>query len=140
MTKYQEFLEGIGIISEERFNKVIESLPGLDIRSIYFRNYPIIKDEDVLVCILLDNIFDEVSISSADFENKEIEIEYAYSIQELDFVKNKLPKWTIINYDDIKEDLLEEEEKESLLEEVQSKIKYSDKETLEKILKVMNND
>ena len=138
MTKYQEFLNYIGVISEDKFNKVIESLPNFDIESIDFGEY--IKDEDDLAYILISGIFDEVSISSVDFENKEVEIEYADSIQELDFVKNRLPKWTITNYDDIKEGLLEEEEEKSLLEEVQSRIRYSDKETLEKILKVMNND
>ena len=138
MTKYQEFLNYIEVISEDKFNRVIESLPNFDMESIDFGEY--IKDEDDLAYILISGIFDEVSISSVDFENKEVEIEYADNIQELDFVKNRLPKWTITNYDDIKEGLLEEEEEKSLLEEVQSRIRYSDKETLEKVLKVMNND
>lgn len=118
MVTYKEFLELYNIISEEQFNELIKSLPDFDLE-----NHTTIIDTDDLTsietiteviltnCILEDFSFVYVEVKS--FENKELEIWDVQSLEDLEEIKNLLNKWTISNYDDIKQGLLEEKQNTS---------------------------
>ena len=118
MVTYKEFLELYNIISEEQFNELIKSLPDFDLES-----HTTIIDTDDLTsietiteviltnCILEDFSFVYAEVKS--FENKELEIWDVQSLEDLEEIKNLLNKWTISNYDDIKQELLEEKQNTS---------------------------
>ena len=114
MTKYQQFLESIGVIPEDSFNEVINSLPEVDIDLIDFELDEADSldniAEQIITYILQDWAF--VYIENVDFENKTFSLEDVDSLEDLEEIKNTFTKWTITNYDDIVEQL-KEEEKES---------------------------
>lgn len=114
MVTYKELLEYYDIISEEQFNELIKSLPDFDLK-----NHTIKIDVDdltsiqaiteaILINCILEN-FNFVYVEVISFENKELEIWDVQSLEDLEKIKNLLNKWTISNYDDIKQGLLEEQ-------------------------------
>ena len=122
MTNYQKFLEASGIISEESFNKVIESFPVLDVSSIDF--FEMDESEDnVARCIIdhfLSNIGDGPLYSDdVNFENKTFTIYGTINSQEdLSEIKNIFAKWTINDYDD----LVDQIEEDQSIKEIESLI------------------
>lgn len=113
-TKYQQFLESIGVIPEDLFNEVIDSLPEIDIDLVNFE----LDESDslngianqIITYILQD--WDYAYVDDLDFEDKTFSLDNVDSLKDLEEIKNTFTKWTIINYDDIVKQL-EEEEKES---------------------------
>ena len=129
-TKYQQFLESIGVITEDLFNEVIDSLPEIDIDLVNFE----LDEADssnaiaiqIITYILQD--WDYVYVDDIDFKHKTFLLEDVNSLEDLEEIKNTFTKWTITNYDDIVEQLKEEEKEseedkefESLLNEIRYK-------------------
>lgn len=125
MTNYQKFLESVGIIPEESFNEVIESFPVFDLDSIDFAEMYESEDE-VARCIIdyfLSDIGDGLLYSDdVDFENKTFTIYGTINSQEdLSKIKNTFTKWTINDYDDIVDQIEEDQsikEVESLIDKI----------------------
>ena len=113
MITYQEFLENIGIISEDDFNEVVESLPDTDIDLVSFDQY---EDQDSLACSILGsfliNNYNSVYLYGIDFYRKELTLEDVNSLEDLEELKETLTGWTITNYDALKK-ILEEREREN---------------------------
>ena len=113
MTKYQQFLQSIGIISEDLFNEILSSFPDdISIESVHwdwddFDNVDNISKE--IISSILDN-YDYVYCEDANFKNKTFELWDVSSIKDLTDIINKLPKWTLTNYDEIINSLQEDQE------------------------------
>ena len=142
MTKYQQFLESIGIIPEDLFNEVIDSLPEVDIDLIDFElNEADSLDniaEQIITYILQD--WDYVYVDSLDFENKTFSLEDVQSLNDLNEIKEVFSKWTISNYDDIVEQLEEEgkeSEEDKEFESLLNKIRY--KANIEQLRKFIDS-
>ena len=110
MTKYQELLEKTGIISEEKFNEIMNSLPEYD-----YDFSGIIPDDltdcDYLCDLLINQFLSEYTIVYAqctDYNTKSLDLEDVDSLEVLEELKNLLGEWTISNYDEIKQELKEE--------------------------------
>lgn len=110
---YKEYLKELGIISEEEFNEVIESLPKIDIRfsEVNFND----SDKESLAFDLIDYILQDkwrgVWLYSCEYNNKLFSIDGVQSIKDLEEIKEFFsPNWTIDGYDDILEQLKEAEE------------------------------
>lgn len=130
MTKYQQFLESIGVISEDLFNKVIDSLPEIDIDLVNFELDEADSPNDIAIQIIsyILQDWDYAYVDDLDFEDKTFSLDDVDSLEDLEEIKNKFTKWTITNYDDIVEQLKEEEKEseedkefESLLNEIRYK-------------------
>lgn len=110
---YKEYLKELGIISEEEFNEVIESLPKIDIRfsEVNFND----SDKKSLAFDLIDYILQDkwrgVWLYNCEYDNKLFSIDGVQSIKDLEEIKEFFsPNWTIDGYDDILEQLKEAEE------------------------------
>lgn len=110
---YKEYLKELGIISEEEFNEVIESLPKIDIRfsEISLND----SDKNSLAYDLVDYILQDkwrgVWLYTCEYDNKLFSIDGVQSIKDLEEIKEFFsPNWTIDGYDDILEQLKEAEE------------------------------
>lgn len=130
MTKYQQFLKRIGVISEDLFNEVIDSLPEIDIDLVNFELDEADSLNDIAIQIIsyILQDWDYVYVDDLDFEYKTFSLDDVDSLEDLEEIKNKFTKWTITNYDDIVEQLKEEEKEseedkefESLLNEIRYK-------------------
>lgn len=140
MTKYQQFLENIGVISEDLFNEIIDSLPEIDIDLVSFDwDNPWSLDDiatQIITHILQD--WDCVYVGDLDFENKTFELEDVQSLDDLKEIKETFSKWTITNYDDIVEQLKEEEnEDDKEFESLINKIRFN--ATVEQLRKFVNS-
>lgn len=128
MVTYKELLKHYDIISEEQFNELIKSLPDFDLENhtitvIDIDDLTSIQGltESILTnCILSD--FEFVYAEVISFENKELELWDVQSLEDLEEIKNLLNKWTISNYDDIKQELLEEEQNDKKASEYNKKL------------------
>lgn len=101
MTKYQEFLDNLGIICEEDFNSVIDSLPEEDISNIDF-NYDDSCDD------IANNIINQILSNwsycyteDVDFENKTFILQDVDSLEDLEEISKTFYKWTISNYEEL---------------------------------------
>lgn len=139
MITYNEFLEKCNVISEEDFNRLIFSLPQYDYSNF---NSPDITDIDdvataFIECVL--NNFDWAYVDEIDVNSLELKLGDIRSIEDLEEIKELFFKWTIINYDDLKSELEEEEEesrKETQFDIYMSIIRNkASLEDLEKIIK-----
>jgi len=113
MTKYQEFLEQQHVISEEKFNNVLKSLPKVE----QFSQWDLysLDDEDEIAKNVIDDVLNEITeyayADSANYTYRIFYLEDISSLEELERVKKYFDNWTISNYDEIKKDI--EEEKDS---------------------------
>ena len=110
MTKYQELLEIVGIISEETFNEIMDSLPeyNYDFTGIALDD---LIDCDYLCDLLINQFLGEypsVYVQYTDYNTKSLELEDVDSLEVLEKLKSLLCEWTISNYDEIKQELEEE--------------------------------
>ena len=127
MTKYQQFLESIGVIPEDLFNEVIDSLPETDIDLIDFE----LDEADSLNAIANQIItyvlqdWDYVYVENLDFENKTFSLEDVQSLNDLKEIKETFSKWTITNYDDIVKQLTEEDNEDKEFESLLNIIRYN---------------
>ena len=132
MTKYQKFLEQQHVISEEKFNNVLKSLPKIE----QFSQWDLysLDDEDEIAKNIIDDVLNEITeyayADSANYTYKIFYLEDIISLEELEKVKEYFNNWTISNYYEIKKDI--EEEKDSKeIERLLSNIK--DKANLEQL-------
>ena len=116
MTKYQEFLNGayqeflnrVEIIPEDLFNDIVNNLPEIEISNIDFTNLYEFNSQDNISELIINEILRDwnyCNCYNVDFENKTFELEDVDSLEDLEKIKNIFNKWTISNYDTIKEEL-----------------------------------
>ena len=111
MTKYEQFLDKAGVISEESFDEIIDSLPDFDIDDADFSNlYDFSSKNEILESIfsVILNQWNYVYVDNLDFDSKTVELDDVETIEDLEEIKNTLSKWTISNYEDLKKSINEE--------------------------------
>lgn len=150
MVDYHEFLEKINVICEEQFCKIANMFPDVSIDDIEIDSYYYDLDEiDYIAKVFIESIlnnYDYVYLDEISFDNKEIILQDIQSLEDLEDIKNRLSDWKILNYDDIKENIIkeikEESEEERIDEERRKKISIInsvvDNITLEEIKELVN--
>ena len=150
MTKYQEFLDAIGIISENDFNEIIDSLPNFNIDESISRDIDFydLSSLDSVSSIIINEIlknWDYCYAEDVDFIDKTFELNDVDSLEDLKEIKNTFPKWTIINYDDLKSQIEEERNEnenyckmEKLIQKIRTRFENNVDE-LEKLLMSYDN-
>lgn len=125
MTKYQQFLEKLFIISEDQFNEIVKEFPDIDISLLELNSY---EDNDVddvarafIEVILRD--YDYAYPDELDFKARTISLEDIESLEDLESIKQKLSNWDITNYSELREYLLQEEKENE--KDVENKIKMN---------------
>jgi len=114
---YKKFLSNTGVISEEKFNDILNSIaPILDLETFGAGDFDITDDEDGIARSLFDlylGDYDWVYIDNISYNLKTIELYDVKSLEDLENIKSDFDSigWTLNNYDELKE-TLEEEEKE----------------------------
>ena len=137
MMTYSEFLEKLGIIDEYDFDEIIESLPECDINDVDFDIYNCCYKQDVADTVIneiLNNNWNFVWADNIDVDNHSFEVCDVEYLSDLEKIKETFSKWTISNYEEIKNELLEEEksdkterkEKENLFNSIIDKISLDD--------------
>lgn len=138
MITYSEFLEQIDIISEEDFNEIIESLPDCDINDVAFDSYSRNDERDIAYAVIngILNNWNFAWTDSIDVDNRSFEVYDVECLSDLEEMKETFSGWTISNYEEMKNDLLEEEksnetdkerrEKESLFNSIIDEISLDD--------------
>ena len=146
MIKYSKFLEKVGVVSEDEFNSLIESLPDCDIEDIEFEVYDYESIASVAVSIIdsiVRNKWDNAWVYDVDLEEHTIELDDVESVEDLNEIVEYFSGWNISNYDEMKRGILEHEEKEKVSEEHQQKMdilgSVIDKISLEDIKKFIND-
>jgi len=111
MTKYQQFLEKINIISEETFNEIVDEFPNVDIEELDFcyNDFDTVDDVARAFIDVVLKEYDYAYPEELDFEARTISIEDVESLEDLESIKQKLSNWNITNYSELREYLLEEE-------------------------------
>lgn len=127
MITYSEFLEQINIIPESEFNEIIDSLPDCNINDVDFDSYNCINKRDIADTVIngILNYWNLVWTDSIDVDNRSFEICDVECLSDLEEIKKTFSEWTISNYEEIKNDLLEEE-KEGLFNSIIDKISLDD--------------
>lgn len=124
MTKYQQFLEKLFIISEDQFDEIIKEFPDIDISLLELNSYDDNNVDDVarafIEVILRD--YDYAYPDELDFEARTISIEDVESLEDLESIKQKLSNWNITNYSELREYLLQEEKENEKCVEHQKKM------------------
>jgi hypothetical protein len=126
MTKYQQFLEKICVISEDQFNEIVKEFPDVDISLLELDSYDDNTVDDVaraFVEVILRD-YDYVYPDELDFEDKTISFEDIESLEDLKSIKQRFSNWNITNYDELKEYLLQEEEENKKNAEHQNKMNF----------------
>ena len=146
MITYSEFLEEIGIIDEYDFNEIIESLPECDINDVDFDIYNCCNKQDIadiVISGILNNSWDTVWADSIDSDNYSFEVCDVEYLSDLEEIKETFSKWTISNYEEIKNDLLKEERSNEMYKEREEKVglfnSIIDKISLDDLKKLVND-
>lgn len=138
MITYSEFLEQIDIIPESEFNEIIESLPDCDINDVEFDSYNCNDKRDIADAVIngILNNWNLAWTDSINVNNRSFEVYDVECLSELEEMKETFSEWTISNYEEMKNDLLEEEksnetdkerrEKESLFNSIIDEISLDD--------------
>jgi hypothetical protein len=142
MTKYQEFLNSVGIISEDLFDEIVNSLPNIDIIDIDFSDLYGLGSCDEISEYIINyklNDWNYCYSENIDFENKTFELCDVESLEDLEEIKNFFSKWTITNYDELKETITESEEEDKKRDKIDKLIqeiryKCDDIDKLEKFV------
>ena len=124
MTKYQQFLEKLFIISEDQFDEIVKEFPDIDISLLELNSYEDNTVDDVaraFVEVILRD-YDYAYPDELDFEDRTISIEDVESLEDLESIKQKLSNWNITNYGELREYLLEEEKENEKDAEHQKKM------------------
>lgn len=144
MITYNEFLEQINIIPESEFNEIIESLPDCGINDVDFDLYNCKDKRDIADTVIngILNNWNFVWTDTIDVDYHSFEVCDVECLSDLEEIKETFSKWTISNYEEIKNDLLEEKsgkiykerkEKESLFNSIIDKI------SLDNLKKLVND-
>ena len=148
MTKYQEFLSKVGIISEEDFNEIVKEFPDINISDLDFSDLwrETIYGEDVVrafISSILNQNTKYAYLESVYLDEKKVEIYDLASQEELNDIKDKLSGWTISNEEELIEELREVEEEAIKDQEHEAKRKlfYSviDNISLEELKEILKN-
>ena len=142
MTKYQEFLDSVGVIPEDLFNDIIDSLPNIDIANIDFSDLYGLGSCDEISEYIINYKLNDWSYcypENIDFENKTFELSDVESLEDLEEIKNFFSKWTITNYNELKEIITESEEEDKKRDKIDKLIqeiryKCNDIDKLEKFV------
>ena len=121
MTKYQEFLNSVGVIPEDLFNDIIDSLPNIDIADIDFSDLYELGSCDEISEYIINyklNDWNYCYSENTNFENKTFELNDVELSEDLEEIKNFFNKWTITNYDELKETIIESEEESKKLDKI----------------------
>ena len=124
MTKYQQFLEKICVISEDEFDEIVKEFPDIDISLLELNSYDDNTVDDVaraFVEVILRD-YDCAYPDELDFEAKTISFEDVESLEDLKSIKQRFSNWNITNYAELKEYLLQEEEENKENAEHQKKM------------------
>ena len=123
MITYSEFLEQINIIPESEFNEIIDSLPDCDINDVDFDSYNCINKRDIADTVIngILNNWDLVWTDSIDVDDHSFEVCDVECLSDLEEIKETFSEWTISNYEEIKNDLLEEEKSDEMYKERKEK-------------------
>ena len=121
MTKYQEFLNSARIIPEDLFNEIVNSLPNIDITDIDFSDLYELGSCDEISEYIINyklNDWNYCYSENTNFENKTFELNDVELLEDLEEIKNFFNKWTITNYDELKETIIESEEESKKLDKI----------------------
>lgn len=124
MTKYQQFLEKICVISEDQFDEIVKEFPDIDISLLELDSYDDNTVDDVaraFVEVILRD-YDYAYPDELDFEARTISIEDVESLEDLESIKQRFSNWNITNYGELREYLLQEEEENKKDAEHQNKM------------------
>lgn len=111
MTKYQQFLEKICVISEDQFDEIVKEFPDIDISLLELSSYDDNTVDDVaraFVEVILRD-YDYAYPNELDFESRTISLEDVESLEDLESIKQRLSNWNITNYAELREYLLQED-------------------------------
>lgn len=116
-TKYKEYLSELGVISEESFMNVINSIP-FDVDFTEMEYYYDDNEDDIamrILDLLLMNINSHAYCDEVNFSDLYAYIYGVDTLEELDLIKETLDKinWKF-NYDELKESLKEIEETKNI--------------------------
>jgi len=142
MTKYQQFLESIGVVSEDLFNEIIDNLPEVDIDLIEFELDEADSLDEIarqIISYILQD-WEYVYVDDLDFENKTFSLEDVQSLKDLEEIKDTFSKWTITDYDDFVKQFEEEENENKEHKEFESlinKIRFN--ATIEQLRKFVDS-
>ena len=145
MITYSEFLEQINIIPESEFNEIIESLPDCDINDVEFDSYNCNDDRDIADAVIngILNNWNLAWTDSIDVDNRSFEVSDIECLSDLEEIKETFSEWTISNYEEIKNDLLEEEKSDEIYKERKEKEglfnSIIDKISLDDLKKLVND-
>ncbi len=142
MITYNEFLNEVGIISEEEFNEIIASLP--EINDFDPQTFDLCLEDFqekgnvayLLIAYILDD-FDYVYVEDVNFEDKCFALQDVDSLEDLEAIKKLFNNWTIENYDELVKELARKEKEDGfdqLIEEVRQK---ASSEQLSEFLKTL---
>lgn len=143
MTKYQEFIKVLNILSEESFNEVIASLPEVDINKVEFDTDTVLFDESELSFSIISSIIYDITnfawIDVVDFKNKSFEVYDIESLEEIKKIEETFPLWTINNKEVIVQKV-KEEEIETRKEFILNALAQLSLEKLEKLISTIEYD
>lgn len=124
MTKYQQFLEKICVISEDQFDEIVKEFPDIDISLLELDSYDDNTVDDVaraFVEVILRD-YNYAYTDELDFEARTISLEDVESLEDLESIKQRFSNWNITNYGELREYLLQEEEENKKDAEHQNKM------------------
>ena len=123
MITYKEFLEEVNIISEEDFNEIVESLPDCDINDVEFDSNNCNDKQDIADAVIngILNNWNLAWTDSIDVDNRSFEVYDVECLSELEEMKETFSRWTISNYEEMKNNLLEEEKSDEMYKERREK-------------------
>ena len=146
MITYSEFLEKIGIIDEYDFDEIVESLPECDINDVDFDIYSCCDKQDIanpVINGILNNNWNLVWADNIDADNYSFEVNDVECLSDLEEIKETFSKWTISNYEEMKNDLLKEEKSDKMYKERKEKEglfnSIIDKISLDDLKKLVND-
>ena len=118
MVTYNDFLSALGIIGESDFDNILKSLPenGEYLNEEDLNQTSLDADEmtDIncvvlaLADIYINDNFEYAYIEDINFNNKTIELGDVNTLEDLDNIVKAFNNYTIVNYDDLKNTILEE--------------------------------
>jgi len=123
---YNDYLKKCSVLTESEFNDVISLFPEVDEVDVNIDEYTGNDLDNICVEIcngfLADNFW-HAYCDTADYANRTLVIEDVNSLKDLEEIKNALSKWTITNYDELVEEIEENDpdsERNSLIEKIRS--------------------
>jgi hypothetical protein len=110
MSRYKQYLDKIGVISEEKFNQVSDMFPDVDISLLDIYDHSCTQSEvaKAFIDVILED-FNYVYSEDIDVETKTIDLWDVQSMEELKEIEKKLSGWTIANYDELVEEIQKSE-------------------------------